>query len=80
MTIADYIGDMQTQLSLTNFGMILVKFRTFVASGDYLIDHQRLSVNGTQSKVNLPYCEHDLRPAHFRTLSSFIGPTRRRAW
>ena len=80
MTIADYIGDMQTQLSLTNFGMILVKIRTFVVSGHYLIDHQRLSVNGTQRKVNLPYCEHDLRPAHFRTPASFIGSTHRHEW
>ena len=65
MTIADYIGDMQIQLSLTNFGMILVKIRTFVVSGHYLIDHQRLSVNGTQRKMNLPYCEHKFEARSF---------------
>jgi len=42
---AVYLGDIQTALSLTDFGMILVKIRTFVVRGDYLIDHQRLSVN-----------------------------------
>ena len=78
MTIVDYSGDMQTVLSLTNFGMILVKIRTFVVSGHYLIDHQRLSVNGTQRKMNLPYCEHNLRPAHFRTLASIMASTRMR--
>ena len=64
-----YFGDIKTPLLSTSFGIILVNFRTFAIGGKFMqsIPSESLAID-RKARVNLPFYDLDLRPAHIRTL------------